>query len=374
MRLKNIDVVTAHAVLKKQTVHIENGRFTSIRPTEMKDAGEDYTHHVLLPGFIDVHSHGTHGYDMMDGEVDSLEAISLNLIKEGTTRYLATTLTMDEAAIVKALKSYTNASFLGAKPLGIHLEGPYISKKFPGAQNPEYIIKGTIDQFKRFQSLCHQAIKIVTLAPEEQDEAFLDYLLDQGVVISMGHSAATEKDVEAALKKGIHRVTHCYNAMSPLHHRDLGLVGMTLLHDAMEAELIADLVHTSPNAIALLLKHKKNRLTLITDGMRAKGLKDGTYELGGQAVHVKESIARLENGALAGSTLQLNEAFKTIMALGEDLVVTTRMLSLNPARTLKVDHELGQIKSGYLADFVIMDHGFKIKKVAVEGDIKHTQT
>ena len=370
MRIKNIDVVTLHDVLKKQTVTIENGRFMKITPTVESDTGDDYSGSMMLPGFIDVHQHGTEGFDMMDGDPKSIEAISLSLLKEGTTRFLATTMTMDEKAILNALESYPKANPKGALPLGVHLEGPYISKAFPGAQDPSQIVKGSIDQFKKFQNASNHAIKIATLAPEEQDEAFIDHLLDEGIVISMGHSAATEDDVEAALKKGIHRVTHCYNAMSKLHHRDLGLVGMALLHDDIEAELIADGIHTSDKAIQLLLKLKRDKITLITDGIRAKGLSDGTYDLGGQEVFVEKGIARLKDGTLAGSTLHLNQAFKNIMNLGEDLIKTSRMLSYHPAKTLKVDHELGQIKEGYIADFLIMAPDLSIQKVAVEGHLK----
>lgn len=370
MRIKNIDVVTLHDVLKNQTVTIENGHFTKIAPTLDGDSGDDYSGHIMMPGFIDVHQHGTEGFDMMDGDPQSIEAISKSLLKEGTTRFLATTMTMDEASILKALESVSVAHPEGALPLGIHLEGPYISKSFPGAQDPKNIQKGSIEQFKKFQDASKGAIKLVTLAYEEQDEAFIDYLIEQGIVISMGHSAATEDDVEAALKKGIHRVTHCYNAMSKLHHRDLGLVGMTLLYDDIEAELIADGIHTSEKAMQLLLKLKRDKITLVTDGIRAKGLADGTYNLGGQEVSVKSGVARLKDGTLAGSTLHLNDAFINIMNLGEDLVKTSRMLSYHPAQTLKVDYELGQIKEGYIADFVMMDAALSIKKVAVEGHLK----
>ena len=371
MKLKNVDVITLNEVLKKQTVTIENGRFSTITPTVESDTGEDASGLMMVPGFMDLHQHGTEGFDMMDGDPKSIEAISQRLLKEGTTRFLATTMTMDEASILNALKSYPKAKPKGALPLGIHLEGPYISKSFPGAQDPNQIVQGTKEQFERFQAACDHAIKIVTLAPEAQEEAFMDYLLDSGIVISMGHSAATEADVEAALKKGIHRVTHCYNAMSKLHHRDLGLVGMTLLYDDIEAELIADRIHTSDKAIQLLLKYKKDKLILITDGMRAKGLPDGIYDLGGQSITVKEGAARLDSGVLAGSILTLNQAFKNIMTLGEDLVKTVRMLSYNPAKSLSLDHEIGQIKSGYIADFSLIDSEFNIQKVAVEGVIKY---
>ncbi len=369
MKLLNVDVVTLNDVLKKQTVTIEDGRFVSVHDTQVNDLGDDYTGLLMMPGFIDVHQHGTHGFDMMDGDPRSIEAISTHLVHEGTTRFLATTMTMNEAAILKALESYPTATPKGALPLGIHLEGPYISKDYPGAQDPGAIVPGTIEQFEQFQAASGGAIKLVTLAPEAQDDAFIDYLLKAGIVISMGHSAATEADVEAAIKKGIRRVTHCYNAMSPLHHRDLGLVGMTLLHDDIEAELIADGIHTSDKAIQLLLKYKADHMTLITDGIRAKGLADGVVDLGGQEVHVKDGIARLKNGALAGSTLTLDKALKNMLDNGGDLVKVSRMLSYHPARTLKVDHELGQIKSGYTADFVLVDPRLNIQRVAVNGEL-----
>ena len=374
MILKNIDVITKNEVLRAQTVKIDNGRFRSIRPTSKHDVGDDYKGYMLAPGFIDLHQHGTNGFDMMDGTVEAMEAISNHLLKEGTTRYLATTMTMAEKDILKALSTYPKAQFKGAQPLGIHLEGPFISKAYPGAQDPAYIVKGSVALFKKFQEASGHAIKLITCAPEEQDPAFLDHVLQAGIVISMGHSAATEDDVEKAYQKGIKRVTHCYNAMSKLHHRDLGLVGMTFLYDDIEAELIADGIHTTDNAMKLLAKVKKDKVTIVTDGMRAKGLAEGTYDLGGQTITVKDGAARLESGVLAGSVLHMDQALRNMNRIGLDLPEAIRMMAYQPAVTMKVDHELGQIKEGYLADGVILNNDFEVIKTMVEGTIKYEKT
>jgi N-acetylglucosamine-6-phosphate deacetylase len=369
MIFKNIDVVTKDQVLTHQTVQIKEGKFISIKPSKEQDEGIDYQGYLLVPGFIDLHQHGTFGYDMMDATPNAVEGISKHLLKEGTTRFLATTMTLSEDAILKALKAYPASNPQGAKPLGIHLEGPFISKAFPGAQDPAFIMKGTINLFDAFQAASNGAIKLVTLAPEEQDEAFLKYLIHQGIVVSMGHSAATEKDVEKALKLGIKRVTHCFNAMSKLHHRDLGLVGMTLLHDEIEAELIADGIHTTENAMRLLTKIKKDKVSIVTDGIRAKGLNEGTYELGGQTIHLKEGAARLESGTLAGSVLFMDQALRKMLQLGIDLPEVVRMLSYNPAITMDQHHHLGQIKENYLADCVVLDQNHHVMETYVEGQL-----
>jgi len=374
MIFKNIDVVTKDQVLTHQTVQIKEGKFISINPSKEQDEGTDYQGCLLVPGFIDLHQHGTSGHDMMDATPQAIEAISEHLLKEGTTRFLATTMTMSEDAILKALKAYPASNPQGAKPLGIHLEGPFISKAFPGAQDPAFIMKGTINLFDAFQAASNGSIKLVTLAPEEQDEAFLKYLIHQGIVVSMGHSAATEKDVEKALKLGIKRVTHCFNAMSKLHHRDLGLVGMTLLHDEIEAELIADGIHTTENAMRLLTKIKKDKVSIVTDGIRAKGLNEGTYDLGGQMITVKEGSARLDSGVLAGSVLVMDQALRNMVRIGIHLPEAVRMMSYQPAVTMKVDHELGQIKAGYIADMVMLNQDLQVQKTYVQGTLKFQRT
>jgi len=374
MRLKNIDVITKNEVLKHQTVSIKDGKFVSIQPSQEADVGTDYTGFMVAPGFIDLHQHGTSGYDMMDGTQEAIEKISEHLVKEGTTRFLATTMTMDIQTILGALNAYPNAPMPGAISLGIHLEGPFISKAFPGAQDPAFIIKGTEALFDQFQTAAQGHIKLVTLAPEEQDPGFLKYLIEEGIVISMGHSAATETDVENALKLGIKRVTHCYNAMSKLHHRDLGLVGMTLLKDEIEAELIADGIHTTDHAMRLLAKVKKDKVTIVTDGMRAKGLGEGTYELGGQKITVKDGAARLENGVLAGSVLHMDQALRNMKKIGLSLPEAVRMMSVQPATTLGLEDKLGQIKEGYVADMVILNQALEIQETYVEGTLKYQKT
>lgn len=370
MIFKNIDVVTKDQILSRQTVHIKDGKFISIQPSKEEDLGTDYQGFLLVPGFIDLHQHGTSGHDMMDATPHAVEAISEHLLKEGTTRFLATTMTMSEAAIIKALKAYPASNPQGAKPLGIHLEGPFISKAFPGAQDSAFIIKGTINLFDTFQAASNGAIKLVTLAPEEQDDPFLKYLLNQGIVLSMGHSAATERDVDRALKLGIKRVTHCFNAMSQFHHRDVGLVGMTLLHDEIEAELIADGIHTTENAMRLLTKIKKDKVSIVTDGIRAKGLNEGTYDLGGQTIHVKEGAARLEKGTLAGSVLLMDQALRNLLKIGIAFPEAVRMMSYHPAITMNQHHHLGQIKEHYLADCVVLDQTHHVIETYVEGQLK----
>jgi N-acetylglucosamine-6-phosphate deacetylase len=369
MIFKNIDVVTKDQVLIQQTVQIEEGKFISIKPSNGEVSGPDYGGYLLVPGFIDLHQHGTSGYDMMDATPNAVEGISKHLLKEGTTRFLATTMTLSKAAIIEALKAYSHSNPKGAKPLGIHLEGPFISKAFPGAQNPPFIMRGSIDLFDAFQKAANGAIKLVTLAPEEQDEAFLKYLIHQGIVLSMGHSAATESEVENALKLGIKRVTHCFNAMSQFNARDLGLVGMTLLHDEIEAELIPDGIHTSDAAIRLLVKIKKDKVSIVTDGIRAKGLKEGAFDFGGQTIHVKAGAARLERGALAGSMLTMDQALRKMLQLGIDLPEVVRMLSYNPAITMNQHHHLGQIKENYLADCVVLDQNHHVMETYVEGQL-----
>lgn len=322
---------------------------------------------IVLPGFIDEHIHGAGGSDAMDGTQEALETIATTVAAEGTTGFLATTMTQSPANITKAMqavKAYREAnSDEGARVLGVHLEGPFIAAAHKGAQPLEYIAKPDVVTFDEYNAASGGAIKIVTLAPEEAGAAELIAHLDaNGIVPSIGHTSAKTTEVVAAIEAGAKNVTHTYNAQSALHHREIGVVGSAMLYDELNCELIADTIHVSVPAIRLLVKNKPlDKLTLITDAMRAKGMADGESELGGQVVIVKGGEARLKDGTLAGSVLRMNRAVQNMTEkVGVPFLQAVDYATINPARTLGIDDEAGSIKVGKRADFAVLNDKFDV--------------
>ena len=329
---------------------------------------------VVVPGFIDEHIHGAKGSDGMDGTVQDISVIANAVTCEGTTAFLVTTMTQSVDNVGKALgavKEYVSADPKdGAQVLGVHLEGPYISVKHVGAQPIEYVRKPSVEDFKVFEEASGGNIKIVTLAPEvDGAEELVTYLASKNIVASIGHTDAKYDDIMRAKACGATNVTHTYNAQTPLHHREIGVVGTALLDDELYTELICDAIHVSVPAMKLLVKNKPHdKLVLITDSMRAKHLPDGISELGGQTVIVKNGEARLENGTLAGSVLKMNEAVKNMVErVGTDFCTAVDFATANPARSLGVFAERGSIAVGKRADFAVLDKDFSVLKTVRGG-------
>ena len=338
--------------------------------------GEDMDGMILIPGFIDQHIHGVKGYDVMDASTEALDAFGHYLPKEGTTSYYATTMTASKEAIKKVLKNVGSyqSEHIGAELLGVHLEGPFISEVYKGAQNKEFIVGLSRRLMDEFLSVSNGKIKHITLAPElEGAKDFISYLVSQGIVVSLGHSDASESDVKHALSAGALCFTHAFNAMSKLHHRDIGMVGMMLLEEDAYIELIADTVHVHEEAMKLLYKIKgKDKLILVTDAMRAKQQSDGTYDLGGQKVYVKDGQARLEDGTLAGSVLEFIDGVKNMKNhLDLSIKELITIASLNPAKLHKIDHKKGSIKLGKDADMLIVDKDLNIRRTYTRGKLAY---
>ncbi|PSL41634.1 N-acetylglucosamine-6-phosphate deacetylase [Planomicrobium soli] len=330
-----------------------------------------------LPGFIDVHIHGAAGFDAMDATQEALAGIAAALPKEGTTSFLATTMTQSESAISKALQNASRfaASEGQAEMLGVHLEGPFISTKRAGAQPLEHITEPSIEQFSRWQKKSGDRIKLVTVAPEvENGLDFIEAIAKSGVVPSIGHTDATFENVQEAVQKGASHVTHLYNQMSPLHHRNPGVVGASLLENALTVELIADFIHSHPKSVELAFRQKgAGRMMLITDAMRAKGLEPGMYDLGGQEVRVTEKDARLSDGTLAGSILTMDEAVKNVAELtGCTLSELVAMTSANAAKELRLEQK-GSIEKGKDADITILDEQFNVQLTICRGTIAYSK-
>ncbi len=331
---------------------------------------------IVIPGFVDQHIHGAGGSDGMDGTVEDIATIANTVAGEGTTSFLVTTMTQSVENITNALsavKTYReNAPASGARVVGVHLEGPFIAKSHKGAQPEKYVQEPNIDVFKGYNAASGNCIKLVTLAPEVAGaETFIEYLTAQGVVSSIGHTSAGCADIQKAIAKGANNVTHTYNAQTALHHREIGTVGSAMLFDTLNCELIADTIHVSVPAMQLLIKNKPlDKISLITDAMRAKGLPNGVSELGGQTVYVKDGEARLADGTLAGSVLKMNRAVQNMVEkVGVPFTQAVDYATKNPAKMLGIDGITGSIRVGKKADFAVLNANYDVILTVRDGNV-----
>ncbi len=372
--------------LVKTSLCIENGIISKLGDEicDKSAEGEFLTlpeNAVVLPGFIDEHIHGAAGADAMDGTFDALSTIANSVACEGTTAFLATTMTQSRENISKALsavKAYKEQNVSdGAEILGVHLEGPFINVSKAGAQPHEYIITPSVKEFDEFNAISGGNIKVVTLAPEcDVDGALTAHLSEIGVNASIGHTSATYEQVVNACEKGAKSITHTYNAQSPFTHRGVGVVGAGLLTDSLACEIIADAIHVCVPALKLLIKNKPHgKVVCITDAMRAKNMGDCVSELGGQTVYVKDGEARLEDGTLAGSVLTMNNAVKNmIQKCGVSICDAADFASKNPAINLGLYNERGSIAVGKRADFAVLDkNDFSVIMTIRNGKIIYTK-
>lgn len=375
---KNVDVYVEGLGVIKTDIGFENGIIKSIKENENIESLHNFNENaVIVPGFIDEHIHGANDADAMDGSIDALSKIANAVVKEGTTTFLATTMTQSPENIKNALsavKEYKLKNYKeGAELLGVHLEGPFISPKHIGAQPLEYVVKPSVEVFKEYEESSGNSIKIVSLAPEmEGADELIKYLSEKGIVASIAHTGATYNDCERAISLGVSNVTHTYNAQTGLHHRDAGVVGAALLKDELNCELICDTIHVSVPAIKLVIKNKPHdKVTLITDAMRAKYMPDGESNLGGQLVIVKNGEARLVNGALAGSVLKMNDAIKNVCTkAGVSFEDAIDFATANPAKNLGIFDSVGSIKVGKKANLTVLDKtSYEVLMTIRDGEI-----
>ena len=357
-------------------VLVDGDRIADIRPRGTQKEGRivDARGGYITPGFIDIHIHGSNGSDVMDARMSSLENISTFLAGNGTTSWLATTMTVSIPEIKNALHAVSDymqdKSHKGAQILGAHLEGPFLNPLAKGAHVEEYIIPPSTESFEKITGETPDIVRLVTMAPESDGALeFARYLKDRKITAAIGHTKATYEQCADAMEHGMTHICHFYNAMTPLNHREPGAVGAILDNDSATIELIADLIHIHPAALRLAIRVKgRDRTVLITDAMAAAGLKEGTYELGGLPVFVKNGAARLKNGTLAGSTLTQDRALVNMVKIGipsEDVIA---MLTGTPAREIGVDGYKGRLQKGYDADINILDNEYQVKATFVKGN------
>lgn len=383
--LINATIVLEDSILYEGFIHIKEEKIESIggmgncpssatadRVVDCR--GKQY----VIPGMIDIHVHGAAGFDFMDGKQEAFEGIALALAKEGTTSFLATTITNPVSYLSHTLKSLERyrADSNGpgaAEMIGIHLEGPFINKEQKGAQPESAIILPNANLFKEWQELSGDAIKIITYAPElDNNFELLTELKRANVIPSMGHSNASYDESIHAITHGVTHATHLFNGMKGMHHRDPGVVGAVLLQDDVHVEIIPDGIHFHPDLLKLIIKMKRlGNILAITDGMRAKGMPDGEYDLGGQQVTVRDGKCLLTStGSLAGSIVTMNSARLNLakwleLSIHEQIQIT----SSNQADRLGLSSRKGSIKTGKDADIVVLGQDGAVELTICRGAI-----
>lgn len=382
--IRHAKIVTEEETIQDGALVISEGTIEFIGTEEAFAAQQsyqklpsvDYEGDWLLPGFIDVHVHGGFGHDFMEANDAALKRITQFHAQNGTTTMLATTVTAPKEAIDRVLagvNSWQENEVKGARLAGVHLEGPFLSKVFPGAQNPEHMIPARIDWLEEWTSAYPGLIRMMTLAPEvEGNMDCIEWLRKNNIVAACGHTDAEYEEILEAKKRGLQHAVHTFNAMKPLHHRNPGTVGAVLTDDDISCEIIADGHHVHPACIDLLFRAKgRDRLILITDAMSAAGMEDGEYNLGDLKVRVKDGVARLKEGeSLAGSTLTMIQAFRFFVeTVGVSIEETSRMASGNPARLIGLDDEIGSISLGKKADLLRLDSKLQLKEVWRDGQL-----
>lgn len=372
MLIKNCNIIYLDKI-EKGSVLVENGKIKEINPSNVNDTEViDAEGLYLSPGFIDVHIHGAGGCDTMDGTVESINTIAKTIVQHGTTSFTPTTMTVAAEDIRKSMeviKKLKEEGTEGANVLGAHLEGPFISPKAIGAQNPNFLLAPSVENYNKIVGDYSDAVVSITMAPEvEGAKELIKYLSDNGVTVSMGHTKATYDEAIEGIKCGACHSTHLYNAMTPFTHREPGVVGATFDTD-ITTETISDGIHISYPALRTAYKQKgTDKVLLVSDAMEACGMPDGQYSLGGQDVIVKNGAARLLDGTLAGSVLTLDKSVKNIYNNSDyPLNEVVRMATYNGAKHCHVEDHKGLIKEGYDADLILFNEDIEIQKVFVNG-------
>jgi N-acetylglucosamine-6-phosphate deacetylase len=371
--------------VERPLVFVEDGVIVEIGSLERQQAPAagrfvDFEDACLAPGFIDVHVHGGAGHDVMESDPEALGAMEQLLYRHGVTSYLPTTITAPVDETLRALERLACAiegdrssakDGQGAKPVGIHIEGPFISHVRRGVHPPENILPPTLETFKRFWDAARGCIKVMTIAPElEGARAVIAEAAARGVCVSIGHSDADLKAARSGIAAGARHATHTFNAMRPLDHRDPGILGVVLTDERVSAEIIADGIHVDPVVIQLFLRAKgPDSAVLVTDGTAATGMPNGRYRLGSLEVDVQDGKC-LAEGKLAGSVLTMDRAVQNVMKFANwDLQHAVRLATLNPARTAGILPNAGKLAPGAPADMVVLGENGDVHKTIVRGQI-----
>ena len=363
------------SIFTEAQIEMENGKVVAIHPYGFKEVDQDFGEHRIIPGMIDVHCHGGLGFDTNDAHREGMVKWAKGLLEEGITGFCPTTVTQSVEVLTNAVANVAKVveeGYEGAEILGIHFEGPYLNLKNKGAQPPQYIVPPTIEQFEEYQKAANGLIKIITMATEmDPDFTLTKYCAANGVNVSIGHSGATFHDAVMAVANGATGMTHVYNGMNGLHHREPSLVGAAMRLKDVYGEIICDGNHVDWAAVYAYITAKGgNYCIMIDDALCAKGCAPGNYFLGGNAIEIRENGSAYLQGTntLAGGTLRFSKGLQNLIEkalIPVDWAIN--MATINPARYLGVDDRKGKIAAGYDADLVVLDRDYEVVQVYAAG-------
>ncbi len=362
-------------------IDIEGRQIVNIRPYDDKPVDYDFSDQRIVPGFIDIHTHGGYGFDTNDAEEEGLLRWLKAVLDEGVTSICPTTITQSEEVLTAALKNVAKvqqSDYEGAQIVGIHFEGPYLDSSYKGAQPEQYCVVPDVAQMKRYVEASNHLIKIMTMACEHDvDYKMLSYCNEEGIVVSQGHSSATLQQAKDAIDHGAKSMTHVFNGMTPLHHRNPGLVGAALRYTNTYGEIICDGRHVHPDVLHIYYEAKKDHAIMISDSLKLKGLPTGTKVLfGGNLVELYEdgSAHLVEAKNLAGSTLKINEGLRILVEEAEvDFSYALDSCTINPATLLGIQDRKGSIEIGKDADIVVLGDDYSVVNTIQLGRINKNQ-
>lgn len=380
--LCNATVFTGITLLDNAAVLIKNGKIKDVISKKRFDQAKlssgyqriDLNGAIAAPAFIDTHIHGLHGFDTTDADPDSILKMSEALVEYGVSGFCPTLYPGEKEHFFECIRAVVSAMGRekGAKVLGLHMEGPFISRDKHGVLNPEYIREVDIELMKEYIDVAEGHIAIMTVAPELKNMRELALFASRkGIVLSAGHSNANYEQMLEGIQAGILHSTHFFNAMRRLHHRDPGVVGTIMIHPDISCEIIADGYHVHPVYIKMLAKEKPaDKIVLVTDSLRPTGQTSGTLIAKGEEVYIKEGLfARKSDDVIAGSALTMIQGVRNLTEMGIDLENALRMASTNPATVLGLEKMIGSLLPGRDADIAVFDKNFNILQTIIKGKI-----
>lgn len=368
MLLKNAEAFIDGA-FRRVDIRVLDGRIAEIKESLSGEPAIDLAGRKLLPGLIDIHTHGCVGYDFSDATASQMQEMTRFYARHGITSILATTMTMPFESHLKAMQTVRqvmSAPIQGSRILGINMEGPFLGTDKKGAHDPQYLTPINFEQFAALDEASGGNIRIVDIDPtlDHAVEFVQKYAGEK--VISLAHTSCTYATAKLAIEAGANHVTHLFNAMNSLHHREPGLIGAVSDFE-IYAEIISDGIHVHPVVIRMMFKLAGKKMVLISDSMRAAGLEDGLYELGGQKVYVKNKMATLADGTIAGSTTTVYEAMRNAVSFGVPLEDAVLSATEVPARSIQKEKSVGVLCVGAYADLLVLEQDLSIAAVYVNG-------
>ena len=350
---------------------VENGRFAELYRTDPAEDGVDLRGATVLPGLVDVHSHGNSGADFSDGDYTGVVTMGRYLARNGITSFAPASMTLPYDTLAKAFDVaaaiHRDRPEGCARLLGIHMEGPFFSEKKKGAQNGAYLKLPDFEAFEALYRGCGGLVRIVDIAAELEGAADFARKASRLCTVSVAHTDANYEEASAVFDAGASHLTHLFNAMPPIHHRKPGVIGAAAEREVV-AELICDGYHVHESSVRMAYKLFPGRICLISDALRCCGMPDGEYELGGQATFLKDHVARLADGTIAGSASDLFICMQNAVSFGIPKEDAVRSATIIPAREIGAESEVGSIDVGKYADFVVCDAALRRERVFLAGE------